>query len=175
MVNLWFISDLHLGHENIITFKNYDGSLMRPFDTIEKMHQCIFDRWNETVKPGDKIYVLGDLAFGKRGMEVLHSMQKLPGRKRAVLGNHDRFHHMVYGQVFQEIFGLRQINGLWASHAPLHPASIRGRNAIGNVHGHLHNNIVGEPGYRNVCCERVQFTPINYDEVVRNIEDGGLY
>lgn len=147
---------------------------MRPFDTLEEMHQCLFDKWNETVNPGDKVYVLGDVAFGKRGMEVMISMQKLPGRKRLVLGNHDQFQHQIYGKVFHELYGLKNVNGLWCSHAPIHPKSIAGRNAIGNCHGHLHNNVVGEPLYFNVSCERINYTPIEIDEVVERLLQGGI-
>lgn len=175
MPNLWFISDLHLGHENVLKFTNYDGSKMRPMDTLDEMHQAIFDSWAETVKPGDKVYVLGDVAFGKVGMEAMLLMKRLPGRKRLVLGNHDGFQHMVYGKVFDELYGLKNINGLWLSHAPIHRQSIAGRNAIGNIHGHLHNNVVGEPGYFNASVERINYTPIHRDEVVEKIKQGGIH
>lgn len=175
MADLWFISDLHLGHSNILGFHNYDGSKVRPFSTLKEMHECIFDRWNETVKKGDKVYVLGDVAFGAIGRDVMLNMAHLPGKKKVILGNHDGYQHSLYGRVFQEIYGFKNINGLWCSHPPIHRQSIAGRNAIGNVHGHLHNNVVGEPGYFNVSCERINYTPINRDEVIAKLKDGGIY
>ncbi len=152
----------------------HDKNKIRPFETLQEMHECIFDRWNETVKPGDKIYVLGDVAFGQKGKEAMAIMAKLPGNKRLVMGNHDAYQHHVYGMVFRELYGLKNVDGLWCSHAPIHPQSIAGRNAIGNCHGHLHNNVVGEPLYFNVSCERINYTPIHRDEVVARLKQGGI-
>lgn len=196
--DIWFISDLHLGHENILKFTNYDNSQLRAFSTIEQMHECIYDRWNETVKPGDKAYVLGDVAFGAKGMSAMLAMDKLPGKKRLVLGNHDKFQIEHYRRVFHEIYGFKNMNGAWLSHAPTHPASISGRKAWVNIHGHMHNNAIqldcevpgetayeevtdglwftvpvrkkiDDPLYFNVCCERVNYTPIHIEDIRQRV------
>lgn len=52
---VYFTSDLHLGHENVIKLCN------RPFDSIEEMDEALIRNWNRKVTNGDTVYVLGDL------------------------------------------------------------------------------------------------------------------
>ena len=48
----YFISDLHFGHVNCLAFDN------RPFNTIEEHDEYLIDKWNETVKSDDNVYIL---------------------------------------------------------------------------------------------------------------------
>lgn len=43
----YYISDLHLLHENVHRFDN------RPFDDIENMQEAIVNNWNRKVTNGD--------------------------------------------------------------------------------------------------------------------------
>ena len=52
---VFFTSDLHFGHENVLRFDN------RPFASVEEMDAELVRRWNEKVGKGDLVYVLGDL------------------------------------------------------------------------------------------------------------------
>lgn len=57
----YYISDLHLLHENVLRFDN------RPFETIENMQETIVNNWNRKVTNGDTVYILGDVSMrGKR-------------------------------------------------------------------------------------------------------------
>ena len=54
---IWFISDTHFGHNNIIEY-------CRPhFASIDEMESAIIENWNKAVKPGDLVYHLGDFAW----------------------------------------------------------------------------------------------------------------
>lgn len=78
----FYISDLHLGHGNILRFDN------RPFATLDEMHKAIIDNWNSAVSSKDDVYILGDFAWRNDvGLEIL---RKLAGRKYLIIGNHDR-------------------------------------------------------------------------------------
>ena len=80
-----FTSDPHFGHEKI-RLPNYSN---RPFSSVEEMDETLIENWNKAVKPDDIIYELGDFAFLKlTPMKAL--LRRLPGRKRAILGNHDK-------------------------------------------------------------------------------------
>lgn len=80
---VWFTSDLHLGHANII------GYSARPFADVEAMDQALVERWNETVGPADDVWVLGDFALGRIDA-TLPMARRLHGQKHLVSGNHDR-------------------------------------------------------------------------------------
>ncbi len=57
MNNVWFTSDFHMGHFNII------GLCQRPFGCVEEMESEIIDRHNAVVGPEDVVNDLGDFAF----------------------------------------------------------------------------------------------------------------
>ena len=57
-MTIWFTSDNHFGHENIIKFSN------RPFYNVDEMDATMVMRWNEVVKPTDIVYHLGDFCLG---------------------------------------------------------------------------------------------------------------
>lgn len=48
---IFFTSDLHFGHENVLRFDN------RPFETVEEMDDELIKRWNDKVGKGDLVYV----------------------------------------------------------------------------------------------------------------------
>lgn len=83
MKTIWFTSDLHLGHENVIRYAK------RPFANADEMDAALIANWKERVKPGDDVYIVGDFSFHKpaRTKEIL---AELPGVKFLVRGNHDK-------------------------------------------------------------------------------------
>ena len=52
---IFFTSDHHFGHTNILKFCN------SPFNSIEQMNEELIKRWNEKIGPDDEVYHLGDL------------------------------------------------------------------------------------------------------------------
>ncbi|MBQ7585571.1 MAG: metallophosphoesterase [Desulfovibrionaceae bacterium] len=79
---VYFTADTHLGHVNIIKYCS------RPFADILSMNEAIFDFWNQTVKPEDTVYHLGDVVF-KEKEDLIKKIKKLPGKKFLIPGNHD--------------------------------------------------------------------------------------
>lgn len=77
-----YISDLHLGHHNVITF---DG---RPFSDTDEMNDYLQDKWNMTVHKNDTIYILGDFCWYTD--QIWQSLlRNLKGNKVLISGNHD--------------------------------------------------------------------------------------
>ena len=70
MIKVFFISDLHLGHKNILRYANG----LRHGNNIEEHNQWLVTQWNSVVKPSDAVYVLGDVAFGHQNLEYLKKM-----------------------------------------------------------------------------------------------------
>jgi len=80
MHDIFFTSDLHLSHENIIKYQD------RPFSSVEEMNETLLDNWRSVVKPGDLVYVLGDFQWNMRDHSLL---RQFGGNKQFILGNHD--------------------------------------------------------------------------------------
>jgi len=79
----WFTSDQHFGHENIIKY------CKRPFSSVKHMEEEIIKRFNERVKEGDTVYILGDFTF-RNNKERKDLMSKLNGNLIFIEGNHDK-------------------------------------------------------------------------------------
>lgn len=161
MSELFFIGDTHFGHKNVLTFE-HNGEPLRPFADLEEMHETIVERWNATVSPDDKIYHLGDVAFSKPGIRV---MGRLNGRKRLIRGNHDLLKLNVYREYFNEVYGVRQIDGYWLTHVPISEHMLDQPRVKANVHGHTHALTLPNPLYVNVSVEAINYTPLSFEEV----------
>jgi len=180
MASVFLIGDSHFGHKNICHFTNYDGSRVRPWDLVEEMDEAMVERWNNVVHPCDKVYHLGDFAMTKAAL--LSISPRLNGTKVLIRGNHDIFKLKDYAQFFKDVRGSHKLGDFILSHIPVHPDSITNRWCKGNVHGHMHNNVVMveremETGigifpemvpdlrYINVSVERINFTPVPFENV----------
>jgi calcineurin-like phosphoesterase family protein len=164
--NIWVTSDTHFFHDNII---QYCG---RPFANAELMNECLVDNWNSVVKPGDKVYHLGDVGMGANCYEELGSLlSKLHGSKRLIVGNHDDIPFLAKGGWFKKISMWRVFTewNLLLTHVPIHEASIHERIVVAggvNVHGHIHNNDSPPGPYFNACVEQNDYKPIAIEEIL---------
>jgi calcineurin-like phosphoesterase family protein len=79
---IWFTSDLHFWHKNVIQFCN------RPWTTVEEMNAGLIANWNSCVGPEDKIYIIGDMFFCGT-LKAKAIMAQLNGHKYLIRGNHD--------------------------------------------------------------------------------------
>ena len=82
--NVWFSSDIHFGHANIIKFCN------RPFSTVEEMDEAIIADHNRVVKENDIVFHLGDFTFRKIDNAVSY-LKRLNGYHHLIRGNHDKW------------------------------------------------------------------------------------
>lgn len=122
----WFISDIHFGHFNVINYSNRPFLAQQVGDTIvangithpiaadqsvEKqieyhsvkwMNDTIVKNWNESIKPEDKVYFLGDFAFSG-GQQIKAILEQLNGYKILIKGNHDRSAKQMIALGFNEV------------------------------------------------------------------------
>lgn len=77
---IFFTSDLHLDHYNVINY------CKRPFSSVEEMNEQLVFNWNSRVKPDDTIYCVGDFSLSRK---ALRFVPRLNGVKILVAGNHD--------------------------------------------------------------------------------------
>ena len=168
MPDIFFVSDTHWGHSNILNFTcSISGNKVRTFDDVNHMNEHMVNQWNSVVKPNSKVYHLGDVAMNKKGLEYLH---RCNGEKVLIRGNHDLEKLHVYQEYFKDVRGCHQFDGMLLTHIPVHPDSL-GRWGY-NVHGHLHTNRVmnsaghPDPRYLCVCMEQLDdYTPISLEQL----------
>jgi calcineurin-like phosphoesterase family protein len=169
--NIWFISDTHFFHSNILKFTNADGSLARPgYDSVEDMNEKLVERWNADIRPQDTVYHMGDVSF-RYGSEFNELMSRLNGNKTLIIGNHDNVALLL--PWFPKVLVWREFrdHNFVASHVPVHPTQLRrGKDHEGfNIHGHIHANVLEDHRYINLCVEHTGGKPVHIDEVLAKI------
>lgn len=164
--NIFFTSDLHLGHKRIMEFGQ------REHDSLEDMHIAIMEAWNNKVrKQRDIVYVLGDVSMRIEDLEWLNRMN---GEKRLVLGNHDQFDYGVYKKYFNKVYHFHKgYKGMVFTHIPIHPNELEYRSWKWNIHGHIHDpeKNIKDPRYFNVNVDVIGYTPISLNELRSKLED----
>lgn len=94
---IFFTSDLHIGHANVIKFDN------RPFRDLNHMHTVLANNYNSTVPENGICYFLGDAGMCK-AEELSQYLKRLnKSTKVLILGNHDRNTHSMYSQGFDVV------------------------------------------------------------------------
>lgn len=95
-MTIWFTSDPHYYHINIIKYCN------RPFFYVEEMNEAMIINWNNLVHPDDEVYILGDFAFCK-DTQAVNILNRLMGKKYLIEGNHDKklLKHLSFTSCFE--------------------------------------------------------------------------
>lgn len=167
MRNYWFTSDTHFFHENSLKWGR--GEV---FSSAEEMNEVMVQNWNSVVKPGDKVYHLGDVWVGPSSHEDREKLwSRLNGSKRLIVGNHDKVKYLTKAGFFRKIdlWRVWDDKPLLFSHVPVHPSCLTGRKKGAdwvNVHGHTHFNGSPKGPYRSVCVELNNYTPVNLEELI---------
>lgn len=129
---IYFTSDLHLGHSNIIRHTD------RPFESVEEMNDVLIDNINSFVSKNDTLYILGDLAFIIEKEMANDLIKKINGRKIFIRGNHDRHYDE---SLFEEICDYKEIKyektKFILMHYPLRSWNHMRHGSI-QLHGHIH-------------------------------------
>lgn len=163
-------ADLHLGHAKLLLAE----PARQRFKDVEEHDRYLEKRWRETVRPKDVVYVLGDVAWNRKGLE---RMRNWPGIKKLVMGNHDQLDMRAYLEVFKSVRAYSVIGedpGWLLAHVPVHPSSLT--RWSGQVHGHTHGK--GAPfataeletsvvrPYVSACVELHDFAPVVFEELI---------
>ena len=181
---VFFTSDLHFGHENVLRFDN------RPFASVEEMDAELVRRWNEKVGKGDLVYVLGDLIWKSRNGDAHNLIRSLNGQIILIKGNHDRFLHNA--QAKAALAGIKDYDDICVT---LEDGSVR-RCILSHyfipfynghrhqaIHLHVHSHFtaeadlelkmateLNESGFKNeiynVGCMYWDYAPVTLDEIL---------
>ena len=141
---IWFTSDLHLGHRNVIRFCN------RPFADEKEMGKSLIENWNNIVGDNDIVFVLGDTFWFNDSHGIKRVLSQLKGKDIYILpGNHDDFDHyyrvddmrihlcadIVVVWITEENQPKREV---WLSHYPMMTWPHR-ENGAYQFFGHIHS------------------------------------
>lgn len=140
---VFFTSDLHFGHANIIHFCG------RPFANVDEMDEALIENWNRKVHRNDLVYILGDFSF-RAAKPASEYLSRLKGRKILIRGNHD----VSWMKDAESVSMLEAVHDLLTVHQSEYQAVLchypmlswphlhRGAYMI---YGHIHNNRHEDP------------------------------
>lgn len=168
---IFIASDHHFGQKSFLLSKE-NRPKMRDFSSVEEMNEHLIERHNSVVSPNDKVYFLGDVTMNKKFLPLLDRMN---GKKKLIMGNHDIYGATQYLKYFYDVCALRVFNNdkIILSHIPVHESQLDSR-WLANIHGHLHrDNVINVDNsidlkYFCACVEQIDYAPINY-EVIKTI------
>ena len=169
MKKIFFTSDHHFGHKNIIKFCN------RPFESVEEMDETMIKRWNEKISPDDDVYHLGDVALCSPN-KLKKIIDRLHGKIHLIKGNHEKSalackDHFEWIKDYYELtveddefpegkqkiillhYGMRVWNkSHWGTY---------------HLYGHSHGTLPDDPKMRaiDVGVDCHDFYPVSYEEV----------
>lgn len=148
---MYFSSDLHLGEDRVIKFRTQFASF--------KDHDEYILNLLSRLKHRDVCYLLGDILVSSYSLTYLETLRKMPATIKIIAGNHCIPNLDIYEPP------LVQYKHMLLSHVPIHPDTFR--DAIGNVHGHIHNHNapLNDNKYFNVNIDVNNFQLVHLDTI----------
>lgn len=168
MNKVWFTSDQHFSHSNVIKYCD------RPFKDVDHMNRVLIENWNSVVQPEDTVYMLGDIFF-TTATKAMSIMDQLVGKKVLVYGNHDKVirDNKSLQNKFDDILGdYKELTideqKIVLCHFPFLHFNGQHRGHW-NLHGHIHSsgNNSTQPNKRqyDVGVDNNNYFPVSFEEI----------
>jgi calcineurin-like phosphoesterase family protein len=170
MGQVFFTSDQHFSHSNIIRFCN------RPFSDTEEMQEKLIANFNESVKPGDRTFHLGDMFWITTSVSLaVNIVKRLNGQHYYIFGNHDElFRHKELQSCFvwckeTENLKVQGYPNIWLSH---YAHRVWNGSHKGSYHlfGHSHNELEDFGLSFDVGVDTNKFYPISLEDVDKKMK-----
>jgi calcineurin-like phosphoesterase family protein len=172
---IYFTSDPHIGHANIIKY------CQRPFKDVQEMDEILIKNWNSVVQPGDITYVVGDLCLARPEYGISR-IRRMNGQKILIEGNHDNdkgcLDNQEFRDLFTEIHPILEIevpdkdafNGKHQRITLCHFAMRvwnKSHRGAWHLYGHSHGTLPDDPNMlsMDVGADVHNYTPISYNQV----------
>lgn len=147
-----YISDLHLGHNNMLRREDKELNKRKQFRDIAEMNEYIITQWNAHVNEEDHVYIVGDLSFRAKEDVGAKFLSRMKGHKHLVIGNHDAewMKKIDLNQYFESVSHMEVIKDggktITICHYPLFEwsqsryakCSLDGNSWL--IHGHIHDS-----------------------------------
>lgn len=189
--NVWFISDLHFDHKNILEYSD------RPFESVPDMNESIIRNIQKTVKSGDVLIVVGDVSLGAKKTALREYISRIKETGCTLInvrGNHDYKNSEMMNlgfdfacdklemeitkeQVLVMHYPYRQAVVKYLYFALMHklfPKKFWKERHYWDkvaykekylIHGHTHASVLQNEFQFNVSAEAVSYTPINIQRI----------
>jgi calcineurin-like phosphoesterase family protein len=164
--DIFLISDLHLGHANIIRYCS------RPylFSDVAEMDHVLIDNWNYVISPESRVFYLGDLRYGRHAQGVEKYRKQLGGEITFIRGNHD---DDELGAVPSSTLDFKGFEFILVHDPADIPQGFDGW----TIHGHHHNNDLHHFPFINfvdrrinVSAEVIGYVPVGLNEICSLIQ-----
>lgn len=183
---LFFTSDTHFFHRNIIKYCN------RPFENTDEMNKTLVENWNRVVPKDGIVFHLGDVSLTATPKALNDLLHSLNGEKYLIIGNHekDALGKEYVREHWKGIYDIAEIfvpdeeitygeQHIVMCHYPMivWNASHRGSwGLFGHVHGGLSNKgeIKHSPLAMDVGVDCHNYSPISYQQVKEQITKQSL-
>lgn len=180
--NIWFISDTHFGHANIIKYcnrpwnhgKDANEEIIVTEEDVLAMDNEIIKRWNSVVRKNDVVWHLGDFALGGKAVAE-RVFPRLNGKINLVMGNHDHWNMKWYYDLgFHRVYDRKVIinDFVVLTHAPL--MFLNENCPFYQCFGHIHDSNAYKTWTKNSCCvcvERHDYTPVSWKTIKQKYEE----
>lgn len=188
MSNIWFTSDTHYNHQNIVRgvskwkdVRSGGYDQFRDFDTLEEHNETLVKNINSLVKPQDTLYHLGDVAFGGHHNIKVFLDQLECKNVHLIYGNHD--HHIKEGKhPYKELFKSTQDvleitlpvedrkQRFFLSHFS-HQVWNQHHHGVIHLFGHSHGSLKGLGRSMDVGVDTHNLYPYHLDEILYEMRD----
>lgn len=175
---IWLTSDLHFNHDREFIWK------ARGFQSIQEMNETIVERFNSLVRPGDRVFCLGDVCLGGGSPQTLEANKKLieslNGNITILFGNHDTdsriamyqsCKNVIEAQKWVDVLKYKKYN-FYLSHHPTFTANLEKeslKQCLCNLYGHTHqiNNFYEDRPYMyHVGVDSHNCYPVSLDDII---------
>ena len=173
--NLFFSSDPHYGHFNII------GFCQRPFSSSAEMTEKLIENWNNKIKKDDIAILCGDFSLSTNRKYLAEILFRLNGKMYLALGNHDKWiKHEDLKNRFIGISDIIEVNVcdninksqcIIACHYPIYRWNKSHRGSW-HIYGHSHQKdaLSNYSNYAiNVGVDAWNYCPVSFDEIKKII------
>lgn len=168
-MTVWFTSDTHYGHDNIIAYSK------RPFDDARDMRESMINNWNAIVQPGDLVYHLGDFALCE-AEEAIKVAKRLVGQKYLIFGNHDKALRKNNDFLSQWIWA-RDMTDITVENQKIilchYAFRVWNQSHRGswNLHGHSHGSLPDDPNrlQLDVGVDCWDYYPVSFEEIAKRM------
>jgi calcineurin-like phosphoesterase family protein len=168
-----FVSDLHIGHLNVIRHDN------RPYESIEQHDRDLTRNCFKYGYPSRTLWILGDVAARREGLQTfMAAIRPYWGAINLIRGNHDDKVAWRHRDLFDEAHEARYLRinkdvRVYLSHYA-HRVWRNSHRGAFHLYGHSHGSLPGVGRSMDVSANCINYTPISMRDVMDKLKNASI-